>query len=206
MVGSPLDGYKTNPCSMHKELAIASQVPGPSASCASRLTLRSLPEDLDTERNHDTSKSMHLLQEKNPVACSPVDTIQKGIIRDSLPEIGSSSGSSNPSLEKMDLDLAGQELARSMMTFLLPRAVPLLTKTYVKRRSRRKNPQNKSNHCSTSLASKSAEKVESQYPIGMACQGAASSAQQYFRNRWFLQCAHLDSPPPSRLSVAVLWL
>ncbi|XP_039131144.1 uncharacterized protein LOC120267531 isoform X3 [Dioscorea cayenensis subsp. rotundata] len=61
------------------------------------------------------------------------DTLCKVVIKDSLPEIGSSSGSSNASLEKMDLYSAEQELAKSMMTLLLPRALPLLKKTYERR-------------------------------------------------------------------------
>ncbi|KAH7673351.1 WD40-repeat-containing domain-containing protein [Dioscorea alata] len=61
------------------------------------------------------------------------DTLCKAVIKDSLPEIGSSSGSSNASLERMDLYSAEQELAKSMMTLLLPRALPLLKKTYERR-------------------------------------------------------------------------
>ncbi|KAH0454266.1 hypothetical protein IEQ34_016190 [Dendrobium chrysotoxum] len=67
--------------------------------------------------------------------CILEDGIYNGVAKDSLPEVGSS-GSSGQSFEDVDLDLAGQELAKSMMTFLLPRAVPLLKKTYVRRRSR----------------------------------------------------------------------
>ncbi|KAJ0963524.1 hypothetical protein J5N97_028646 [Dioscorea zingiberensis] len=74
------------------------------------------------------------------VICTPDDgTLCEGMIKDSLPEIGSSSGSSNASLEKMDLYSARQELAKSMMTFLLPRALPLLKKTYERKRSRSRN-------------------------------------------------------------------
>uniref|UniRef100_A0ACD5Y481 Uncharacterized protein n=1 Tax=Avena sativa TaxID=4498 RepID=A0ACD5Y481_AVESA len=49
------------------------------------------------------------------------------------------SSSSYLGSEKSDLDLAEKEVARSMMAFLLPQAIPLLTKTY----KRRKIKQNK---------------------------------------------------------------
>lgn len=67
--------------------------------------------------------------------CIPEDAIFQGVAKDSLPEVGSS-GSSGRGVEEVDLNLAGQELAKSMMAFLLPRAVPLLKKTYVRRKSR----------------------------------------------------------------------
>ncbi|CAM0950618.1 unnamed protein product [Alopecurus aequalis] len=40
--------------------------------------------------------------------------------------------------EKSDLDLAEKEVARSMMAFLLPQAIPLLTKTYRRRKIKQK--------------------------------------------------------------------
>ncbi|KAK8961610.1 hypothetical protein KSP40_PGU021864 [Platanthera guangdongensis] len=67
--------------------------------------------------------------------CIPEDAIFQGVAKDSLPEVGSS-GSSGRGVEDVDLNLAGQELAKSMMAFLLPQAVPLIKKTYVRRRSR----------------------------------------------------------------------
>lgn len=67
--------------------------------------------------------------------CILKDGIYEGVAKDSFPDVGSS-GSSGPGFEDADLNLAGQELAKSMMAFLLPQAVPLLKKTYVRRRSR----------------------------------------------------------------------
>ncbi|CAL9164676.1 unnamed protein product [Musa hybrid cultivar] len=74
-------------------------------------------------------RQLELPSEK--VVSSSDDATLKELIKDSLPEAVSSSGSSNPSL-----NLADQELAKSMMTFLLPRAVPLLEKTCVKGKTR----------------------------------------------------------------------
>ncbi|URD96691.1 hypothetical protein MUK42_29338 [Musa troglodytarum] len=74
-------------------------------------------------------RQLELPSEK--VVSSSDDATLKQLIKDSLPEAVSSSGSSNPSL-----NLADQELAKSMMTFLLPRAVPLLEKTCVKGKTR----------------------------------------------------------------------
>ncbi|OAY80613.1 hypothetical protein ACMD2_17353 [Ananas comosus] len=60
-------------------------------------------------------------------------------IKDSLQEVSSSPSSSNPGSDKMDLDSEGQELAKFMMACLLPQAIPLLKKTYVRRKYRREN-------------------------------------------------------------------
>ena len=178
VVGSPLEGYKASLCCTKNELSVAGPVPKTSIYCASRFPLRSLPEELASKSDQEISKSMHPQQEEVQVMCTPVDTLPKGIIKDSLPEVGSSSGSSNPTSEKFDLELAGQELARSMMSFLLPRAVPLLTKTYVKRRSRHRNRENKNDPCSTSSAPTSAEQdVENKHPTDKMCQGIALSVQ-----------------------------
>ncbi|KAL0430010.1 UNVERIFIED_CONTAM: hypothetical protein Sradi_0627000 [Sesamum radiatum] len=52
---------------------------------------------------------------------------------DSLPEDEKGTSVYNPSSEKSDTDSVGQEIAKSMMTVLLPRAVPLL-KTFTRRK------------------------------------------------------------------------
>ncbi|KAG0496197.1 hypothetical protein HPP92_000888 [Vanilla planifolia] len=67
--------------------------------------------------------------------CIPKDNDFQEVAKDSLPEMGSS-GSSGTKLEDVIMDLADRELALSMMGFLLPRAVPLIKKTYVRRHSR----------------------------------------------------------------------
>ncbi|KAJ8513130.1 hypothetical protein OPV22_003564 [Ensete ventricosum] len=82
----------------------------------------------------DISSNGRLRQLELPsakVVSSSDDAALKELIKDSLPEAFSSSGSSNP-----NLNLADQELAKSMMTFLLPRAVPLLESACVKGKTR----------------------------------------------------------------------
>lgn len=92
------------------------------------------------------------------------DTLCKVVIKDSLPEIGSSSGSSNASLEKMDLYSAEQELAKSMMTLLLPRALPLLKKTYERR------PRSRSRESSRTVSSLQRSGGQND-DIGFRCRG-----------------------------------
>lgn len=66
--------------------------------------------------------------------------ISEGLVDEShlQEEIGTSN--SNVNSEKSDCDSVGQEMVKSMMTFLLPQAVPLL-----KNSSRKKNAPVKSN-------------------------------------------------------------
>ncbi|XP_042391551.1 uncharacterized protein LOC121982506 isoform X1 [Zingiber officinale] len=71
-----------------------------------------------------------------PECSSLRDAALKGFVNDSIPETGPLSGSSNSGSEKADLSASDKELANSMISFLLPRAVPLLEKTYVRRKSR----------------------------------------------------------------------
>lgn len=106
-----------------------------------------VPDTCDTQKCNiidsqmDGQRTNLCMKNEVQVECTQFNVMKNGVVNNSLPEAGSFSGSSSLNSEKYDLDLAGQELAKSMMTFLLPRAVPLLTKTYVRRRS--KNQKNK---------------------------------------------------------------
>lgn len=73
-------------------------------------------------------------------------------------QVGLSSGSYLSS-EKSDIELAEREVAKSMMSILLPQAIPLM-KTY-KRKSKHRNKET-----STVLA-----KTVSAYPSDSCCQG-----------------------------------
>lgn len=62
---------------------------------------------------------------------------------ESNPEDEIDAGSSNPSSEKVDSDSSIPEIANSMMTVLLPRALPLL-KTFSRRKRNKLKPLEKS--------------------------------------------------------------
>lgn len=62
---------------------------------------------------------------------------------ESNPEDEMDAGSSNPSSEKVDSDSSIPEIANSMMTVLLPRALPLL-KTFSRRKRNKLKPLEKS--------------------------------------------------------------
>lgn len=53
-------------------------------------------------------------------------TVSEVLMAESYPEDDKDPGSSYPSSESADFDSVGQEIANSMMTLLLPRALPLL--------------------------------------------------------------------------------
>ncbi|CAI9756151.1 unnamed protein product [Fraxinus pennsylvanica] len=63
--------------------------------------------------------------------------ISEVLVTDSLPE--DETGTSNASSEKSDIDSVGQEIAKSMMTVLLPRALPLL-KTFSRKKKKSTTP------------------------------------------------------------------
>ncbi|PKA57059.1 hypothetical protein AXF42_Ash002363 [Apostasia shenzhenica] len=88
------------------------------------------------KNEHVGVKSLSTVPMTTPEVASKDDTIILEVAKDSLPEVGLSSCSSGRSLDDVDIDLAGQELTKSMMAFLLPQAVPLLKKTYFRKRSR----------------------------------------------------------------------
>jgi hypothetical protein len=69
--------------------------------------------------------------------CTLVNDSLEDYAPNSSQEDGLSSSSYLDS-EKSGLDLAEKEVARSMMAFLLPQAIPLLTKTYKRRKTKQK--------------------------------------------------------------------
>ena len=60
--------------------------------------------------------------------------LSEGLVSEPHPEEEIGTSNSNAGSEKSDFDSVGQETAKSMMTFLLPQAIPLLKKA-----SRKKN-------------------------------------------------------------------
>ncbi|XP_073108053.1 uncharacterized protein [Elaeis guineensis] len=161
---------KGSPCSMKSEPAGTKLLLGTSTSYNLEVISRSMPYI----SKHSSSKCVHPMQEEvlHHVKSSPDDALSKGMVKDSLPEVGSSSGSSGPGSEKNDLDLVGQELARSMMAFLLPQAVPLLKKTYVRTRSRHRNQEVKIDPSTILSRANSAEqKLEGDCLTANECQG-----------------------------------
>lgn len=61
--------------------------------------------------------------------------ISEGLVTESHPQEEIGISSSNVSSEKNDNDSVGQEMAKSMMTFLLPQAIPLLKKASRKKKA-----------------------------------------------------------------------
>lgn len=68
---------------------------------------------------------------------------------ESLREDEMGTSNSNGSSEKGDLDSVGQEIAKSMMTVLLPRALPLL-KTFSRKKRKNAKPSIMSTHITMS--------------------------------------------------------
>lgn len=60
--------------------------------------------------------------------------IADGLLTESHPEEEMSTIKSISSSQNIDFDSVGQEMAKSMMTFLLPQAIPLLNKGYRKKK------------------------------------------------------------------------
>jgi len=76
-------------------------------------------------------------------------------------QVGLSSGSySSP--EKSNIELAEKEVAKSMMSILLPQAIPLLMKTYKGKKSKHKNKE---------TSTVSAKTVSAYNPSDSCCQG-----------------------------------
>ena len=61
--------------------------------------------------------------------------ISEGLGSEPHPEEEIGTSNSNVGSEKSDFDSVGQETAKSMMTFLLPQAIPLLKKASMKKNS-----------------------------------------------------------------------
>ncbi|CAL1395158.1 unnamed protein product [Linum trigynum] len=68
--------------------------------------------------------------------------MSEGVLSESHMENEMASGSSNGSSEKFDSDSVGQEIDKSMMTLLLPQAIPLLKKASNKKRKSNATVQN----------------------------------------------------------------
>ncbi|XP_028549019.1 uncharacterized protein LOC110106860 isoform X3 [Dendrobium catenatum] len=133
---SALDRLNEIPSCMKNELVALEPLSRTSKSHSLEIVSKSELKNLTSRSIPCGSEPRCLMpQDVFYTGCILEDGIHNGVAKDSLPEVGSS-GSTGQSFEDVDLDLAGQELAKSMMTFLLPRAVPLLKKTYVRRRSR----------------------------------------------------------------------
>ncbi|VAI30410.1 unnamed protein product [Triticum turgidum subsp. durum] len=75
------------------------------------------------------------------IPCDSKCTLVKDKLGDYVPNSSQEDGLSSSSYlgsEKSDLEAAEKEVARSMMTFLLPQAIPLLEKTYRRRKVKQK--------------------------------------------------------------------
>lgn len=73
--------------------------------------------------------------------CDSKCTLVNDNLGDYVPNSSQEDGLSSSSYlgsEKSDLEAAEKEVARSMMTFLLPQAIPLLEKTYRRRKVKQK--------------------------------------------------------------------
>ena len=154
---------------MKDELVSVKPLPTTSRSCqgnveGTNLLQKNISKNLEFTSQHKFAMTDEM---RYSVTCTQDDdTLCKAVIKDSLSEIGSSSGSSNASIEKMDLYSAGQELAKSMMTFLLPRALPLLKKTYERR------PRSRSRETSRTVSTLQRSGGQND-DIGLRCRGIA---------------------------------
>ncbi|KAK6157781.1 hypothetical protein DH2020_012029 [Rehmannia glutinosa] len=105
----------------------------------------------DTLDYFEESSSLSSL--KNDVEVQPIvkDAIVKDVaksevlVTDSFPEDEIGTSANNTSSEKCHIDSVGQEIAKSMMTVLLPRAVPLL-KTFTRKKKKTEKPSNFPTH------------------------------------------------------------
>ncbi|KAK6157819.1 hypothetical protein DH2020_012067 [Rehmannia glutinosa] len=105
----------------------------------------------DTLDYFEESSSLSSL--KNDVEVQPIvkDAIVKDVaksevlVTDSFPEDEIGTSANNTSSEKCHIDSVGQEIAKSMMTVLLPRAIPLL-KTFTRKKKKTEKPSNFPTH------------------------------------------------------------
>ncbi|KAM3274277.1 hypothetical protein ACQJBY_043430 [Aegilops geniculata] len=105
-----------------------------------------------------------LLEEK---PCDSKCTLVNDNLGDYVPNSSQEDGLSSSSYlgsEKSDLEAAEKEVARSMMTFLLPQAIPLLEKTYRRRKVKQKKKED----------AVLARSVAAQNPSADGCKGATS--------------------------------
>lgn len=112
--------------------------------------------DIDAPPTVPGKMSCHAVLSAEPV-------LTQGLIMGLHSEQMVTSGNSNISSEKSDSDSNGQELLKSMMSFLLPQALPLLNKTSKKRRAIAGNANTHFTRCDPQLNLK---EMKSQYRNG----------------------------------------
>ncbi|EMS64484.1 hypothetical protein TRIUR3_18208 [Triticum urartu] len=101
------------------------------------------------------------------IPCDSKCTLVNDNLGDYVPNSSQEDGLSSSSYlgsEKSDLEAAEKEVARSMMTFLLPQAIPLLEKTYRRRKVKQKKKED----------AVLARSVAAQNPSADGCKGATS--------------------------------
>ncbi|XP_050129574.1 uncharacterized protein LOC126606259 isoform X1 [Malus sylvestris] len=81
------------------------------------------PDTLDFTQDN-TSESASTIQDRSALNV----VISEGLVTESHPEQETDASKPNASSEINDFDSVGEEMAKSMMTFLLPQAIPLLKK------------------------------------------------------------------------------
>eukprot|EP00268_Persea_americana_P023888 TRINITY_DN23401_c0_g2_i2.p1 TRINITY_DN23401_c0_g2~~TRINITY_DN23401_c0_g2_i2.p1 ORF type:complete len:1081 (-),score=258.90 TRINITY_DN23401_c0_g2_i2:211-3453(-) len=133
-------------------VVVANDMPNESNSENAKFSLK----DIDAPPTVPQKMSCHAVLSGEPV-------LTHGLIMGLHPEQMVTSGNSNISSEKSDSDSNGQELLKSMMSFLLPQALPLLNKTSKKRRASAGNANTHFTKCDPQLNLK---EMKSQYRNG----------------------------------------
>ncbi|KAJ8774514.1 hypothetical protein K2173_016960 [Erythroxylum novogranatense] len=105
----------------------------------------------DSQGNHrmslfvpDTEDFGHGTQDRNSCGLSDVYILgdmglSEGLVTESHPEEDIATSNSNINSGKSDFDSVGEEVAKSMMTVLLPQAVPLLKRSSSKKKKKKKS-------------------------------------------------------------------
>jgi hypothetical protein len=109
--------------------------------------------------------------------------ISEGLLTESHPreEIGTSG--SIASSEKSDYDSVGQEMAKSMMTFLLPQAIPLLKKA-----SRKKKAMVSPSKIVPCMVKSQWENNEARYTVDVPPPGTEPFADYFITIIWHSRC------------------
>ncbi|XP_077217044.1 DNA binding protein isoform X2 [Tasmannia lanceolata] len=136
------ESYKGSHNNITDEPMQANQLVGNLKSHDPHIVSNDTPNALNSECGKCASKSINapptISQDMScPVTCTQNAVLSEGMITGLHPEeeIGGTSGTSNESSQKSECDSVGQELLKSMMTVLLPRALPLLKKTSKKKKA-----------------------------------------------------------------------